>query len=1177
MLETLQLDKAKVSKPQQLGTAQKRAVAAVATKFKVEKCLFCKKAEHRIYHCPAFLNLPPQVRNKEVKELKVCPNCLKEEHAIEKCKFGVCRLCQKKHNSLLHSNKGDPTGSDSVNRSCNSQEASPQPVGSQTATLTSCVPRSSERGLLATAIIKIQDALGQFHECRAFLDPGSQTNFITRDLCNNLQLPQQSSHLSVRGIDNTQTIVSSQTHATIQSRFNAFQVKLHFSVLPVITTILPLSEINKRHLKIPQTITLADPSFHIPGRIDVLLGSAVFWDLLCVGQIKLGRNQPVTQKTKLGWIIAGPIDPRNSSIAFPCVSSNSDTLGDQLERFWHVEGGAVYNEPSENDRICEEEFKQTHRRNPDGRFEVRLPLRGNVEQLGSSRENAVKRLKSMERRFVKYPKLRAGYQDFMQDYQDSGHMNEVMSKEESEVVNYLPHHSLSVVKEDGITTKLRVVFYGSSATSSGVALNDILRAGPTIQQDLLCILLRFRQCQYVVTADIRKIYRQILLHEEQRDLQRIVWRIDAGDPVREYRLNTLTYGLTSSPFLATRCLLQFTTDNLEQYPEASDIIRNDFYIDDLLTGGNDIKTLRRLKTELTEILSSAGFQLHKWNTNEPAILDGSSDATTLTIGGGIKTLGVCWNSTDDCLQYRTQAVTMRDRATKRSVLSTIAQIYDPLGLMGPTIVRAKMILQQLWRLKIGWDESLPLDLHTTWMQYQGRINDMSLISIPRPVICSAPRRIEMHGFCDASEAAYGACIYIRSINEAAQISSHLLCAKSRVAPLKKVTLPRLELCGALLLTKLGQTVRQALSGGRNTAVAFDAQWLHVRSKDNTADVLSRGASPEVLGTFRLWWDGPPWMTMDRRQWPNEFSSLPESQIPELKRQAVTRNTLTKQLRESGQLTVEELEEATARLIQIVQSEEFAPEKMDLQTKGQVATKSKLVTLNPFMDAKEIVRFHLGPQGLLAHLRQLYWIISGKQAIRRVLRKCITCYRVRPITQNKLMGDLPKNRVNPSRAFLHSGLDYAGPFNIKISRNKGGKAYLCIFVCFSTKATHLEIVSDLSTNAFLNALKRFIARRGRCATLCSDNGTNFVGANNELKALANMIKTEHGKIERFLSDQNIQWSFIPSYSPHIRGLWEAAVKSAKTHLKRVIGDTLLTFEELGTIFAQIEAGRIPFGH
>jgi len=151
-----------------------------------------------------------------------------------------------------------------------------------------------------------------------------------------------------------------------------------------------------------------------------------------------------------------------------------------------------------------------------------------------------------------------------------------------------------------------------------------------------------------------------------------------------------------------------------------------------------------------------------------------------------------------------------------------------------------------------------------------------------------------------------------------------------------------------------------------------------------------------------------------------------------------------------------------------------------------------------------------------------------------------------------MGNLPKLRITPHRAFINSGLDYAGLFPIKLSRNKTGKAYLCIFVSFSTKATHLELVSDLTITAFLNALKRFMARRGRCANLFSDNDTNFIGASNELQVLSRMIHENRENIERFLADQSVQWHFISAHSSHMGGLWEAITKSANTatHLKRV---------------------------
>lgn len=222
----------------------KRAIAAVSAKSKPEHCLFCKKDEHKIHYCPAFLNLSLQVRCKEVKGLKICLNYLREGHVLEACGFSTCRLCQKRHNTLLHYNKGDNINLDSTNRLQDSSESLPSSSETPPIILAHCTVCTNERGLLTTAIIKIQDNSGEYHECRAFVDLDPQINFMTQNLCDKLQLPRQNQQLAIRGINNVQMSLHFQTHATIQSKFNAFKIKLNFSVVPKIITSLPLSEIN---------------------------------------------------------------------------------------------------------------------------------------------------------------------------------------------------------------------------------------------------------------------------------------------------------------------------------------------------------------------------------------------------------------------------------------------------------------------------------------------------------------------------------------------------------------------------------------------------------------------------------------------------------------------------------------------------------------------------------------------------------------------------------------------------------------------------------------------------------------------------------------------------------------------------------------------------------------------
>ena len=183
---------------------------------------------------------------------------------------------------------------------------------------------------------------------------------------------------------------------------------------------------------------------------------------------------------------------------------------------------------------------------------------------------------------------------------------------------YMPHHG--IVKETSSTTKLRVVFNGSEKSSNGVSLNDIMMAGPKVQDDLFDIVQRFRLHKIVMTADIAKMYRQVWVNAEDRSLQRILWRKTPDQPITTYELNTITYGTTSAPFLATRCLQQLIEDEAVNYPEAAQMARNGFYIDDLITGRDDVNTALSLPQELIEMLKKGGFTLRKWASNHPALL-----------------------------------------------------------------------------------------------------------------------------------------------------------------------------------------------------------------------------------------------------------------------------------------------------------------------------------------------------------------------------------------------------------------------------------------------------------------------------------------------------------------------------------------------------------------------------
>ncbi|XP_071651699.1 uncharacterized protein [Temnothorax longispinosus] len=577
------------------------------------------------------------------------------------------------------------------------------------------------------------------------------------------------------------------------------------------------------------------------------------------------------------------------------------------------------------------------------------------------------------------------------------HMSVINSEQEEPVaVYYIPHHPV-VTHEGG---KLRVVFNASAKTSSGKSLNDILRVGPNIQQTLFAIVLRFRQHLYVITADIVKMYRQVNLQEDQRHLQRILWRPSINGPILDHLLLTIIYGNAASAFQAIRSLHQAAHNARKSYPAASQIIIRDFYVDDLLTGCNDLDELRVLKDELILVLRAACFELSKWKSNEPTLVEeGAEDFTIIAEEGH---------------QPKPLALV----GHQRIVLSTVSQIFDPLGLVGPAIIKAKILLQKLWQLNLEWDESMPINLHTEWTAYVQEPSSINDISIPRVIVCKDPVRIELHGFSDASESAYGACIYLRSVDATGNVTIRLVCAKSKVAPLKTLCVARLELLAALLLSKLADSTTQALTiplpdrfywcdseivlawihGEPHIRKAFVAnrlteihqltsqeQWRHVRSEDNPADVISRGIRPNQLKDLRLWWHGPQWL-----QHPEDHINLPtpkpNGEVPETKKSTVlatqvieTNDILKKfsslsklkrviayclrwkerpepsQTQQMWPLTVRELNRAMATILRMVQAERFGREVLELQAEQRVRHDSALITLHPFLDSDNLIR------------------------------------------------------------------------------------------------------------------------------------------------------------------------------------------------------------------------------
>ncbi|XP_045451260.1 uncharacterized protein LOC123660203 [Melitaea cinxia] len=662
--------------------------------------------------------------------------------------------------------------------------------------------------LLSTAVIEVASD-NRIYIARALLDSGSQRCFVTKSFCELINAKLIQSAHEIRGVGNSVTQCSERCELTIKSRINAYTTTIQCFVLPEITCKVPvIDNFSHKHFCIPDNIQLADPQFLQSQNIDILIGADIFWDLLTNGKIRL-HNGPYLHNTLFGWVISGPIH-YNSRNQFGHIQCNySSTLDTLLRQFWELEELPKHQGArTDEEQACENHFVTTTTRNSDGRFCVCIPFKRSPEVLGDTFPQAERRFLMLERRLQRSETYKKLYSDFMHEYENMGHMTKITSY--SNPHYFMPHHG--VLREHSVTTKLRVVFDASATSSSGLSLNDIQRVGEPIQGDLLAILLRFRQHRYVACADVEKMYRQVLVEEQQRHLQLILWRDDPSQPLGIYRLNTVTYGTASAPFLSIRCLKQLGTESAD--PDVQRIIKEDFFVDDLITGDDDLTKLLYLCNETAKTLMSGCFPLRKWTFNfSQENLHASNNYNALNElsfnnNSSNKTLGIGWFNTTDELHFNTQIDFNNNNSkciTKRIILSHISQIFDPLGLISPSITQAKILLQRLWLLKIDWNDAVPDDVTRTWNRFISSLaNVLNTIRVPRYVLGENHKHTltELHIFTDASQLAYGTCIYVRTVSDDLNVSVRLLCAKGKVAPLNSVSIPRLELCGALLGARL---------------------------------------------------------------------------------------------------------------------------------------------------------------------------------------------------------------------------------------------------------------------------------------------------------------------------------------------------------------------------------------
>ncbi|XP_037824297.1 uncharacterized protein LOC119612553 [Lucilia sericata] len=670
-------------------------------------------------------------RNDFVAQNQLCINCLSPVHKVSECtSVNRCDQCGNKHHSMLHLNKNDNQNSQKKITKKNSSvafHADPIDIENEDAEESTelsrnpCCYKSTTQAtntqthltvnqddiLLPTALVQILHC-GEPFTVRALIDSGSKRSFLTSRISKRLNLITENANFEICGLGGTVVANANKVSSiTLYNQRHEFKLTTKVIIVSNLTNFMPSCSIEISELSDVRDLCLADPNFLVSAQIDMLLGSDIIPHIILDGLRKNVLGNLIAQNSIYGWYIYGPMKLHTISLtAIDNLQSENESISSILRKFWEIEEIPQIANQSEADLICENLYKETTSRQSDGRYVVKLPFKNEFpesEFLQASRYLAKKQYLHIEQRLEKHDTLMQVYNDILNEYISLGHMKKSNSQEICHngkfFSYYLPHHA--VFRPESASTKVRIVFNGSRKTKSSRSLNDVLHVGPTLQADLMTVILNWRLYKYVFNGDIEKMYRQILVHESDRSYQKILFRKNISSPIEDFELTTVTFGIACAPYLAIRTLLQLASDSEKDSPLSARILRKETYVDDILSGGHSLSSAMEAQKQLIDTLKSAGFPLKKITANHPDLLSQISSDDLLNTeflkfydSSSTKTLGICWNAISDSFTYKVEQLNSTSSATKRQILSAVAKLFDPAGWLTPITIQAKILLQE---------------------------------------------------------------------------------------------------------------------------------------------------------------------------------------------------------------------------------------------------------------------------------------------------------------------------------------------------------------------------------------------------------------------------------------------------------------------------------------------------
>ena len=903
------------------------ALQAASQQSSEQVCGFCNQG-HPTEQCSMITSLPVRERMRRVRFSGLCFRCLKRGHRAQDCEV-QCEVCGGRHHriccfqDLTDHTQAQAVGGRKSALLTPSVESSGAAVTSGVKASLSCNSGDGKCVVLPTAAVLVQSRAGPVPATLLF-DTGSDRSYVSESLVKRVRGTSQwlgtesvtyaafggGKSTCDRNVWEMSVCGSNLSHPTACD-VTAVEV-------PVICSPLQRPRIPREALVTFTGVELAD-SYGADRMlsVDILVGLDQYWKLVKQGFIRSSEGAVVAQETQFGWIVSGVTSCTPGAGGAECqLLTLGDLHEDTVRRLWDLEGIGIRTEEEPAESKVLEDFNSSVHLTVEGRYEVALPWKADcAAQLQDNRAAAEARLSSLSRRLDRDPDLGAAYSEALQEMEQAGVVEEVPDCELNGPYPrfYLPHRP--VVKESSVTTRVRPVFDASAAGPNGVSLNDCLEVGPSLIPSLVELLLRFRRWRVAVTADISKAFLQVGLRREDRDVHRFLWYHSDGRQ-RVMRFCRVTFGVNSSPFLLNATIRH----HLSAYPPSRAIteMSENFYVDDLVSGADSEEEARALLAEAQAVMADAGMTLAKYKSNCPLVFDKAHAASGSGAPESVKVLGVRWSPEEDAFSFDGMVIPPDVTPTKRAVLSCIARMFDPLGFVSPFVMVAKSLFQELWQLGLDWDAELPADRSALFLDWLRGIEILKQLSIPRCYSSGGWRQgdgVSIHSFGDASPKGYGATVYLRTARSDGSIEVSLVMAKARLAPVKRVTLPRLELLGSLLAARLAVLVRQALRLPDDTAtrcwtdstialgwirgepqrwkqfvsnrvteiqsLTAPSDWSHCPGEMNPADLTTRGLPAEELVGSRLWLSGPSWLATpqgrpDADEAPGSGDELPEA-------------------------------------------------------------------------------------------------------------------------------------------------------------------------------------------------------------------------------------------------------------------------------------------------------------